>query len=174
MNDESENRTRDDLIPTADVLAMPKSDQVVVTAGAPLILVGLAWALPWLLDLALGLPFFPWQRRLELADSLTDNVSSWVLSGIAIVIGLVVAAVLIHVEPKLTVTRDQLTLAKGDNEQRFPREQVGSVHLDKKTLVLRAADGSELVSQKLSAAPADVRAALDRHGWQVTQWTLPD
>ncbi len=174
MNDETENGTRDDLTPSADVLAMPKSDQVVIAAGAPVILVGLAWALPWLLDLALGLPFVPWRRRFELADSLTDNVSSWVLSGIAIVIGLVVAAVLIHVEPKLTVTRDQLTLAKGDNEQHFPREQVGSVHLDKKILVLRGPDGSELVSQKLSATPADVRAALDRHGWQVTPWTLPD
>jgi len=174
MSDESESGTRDDLAPTADVLAMPKSDQLVIAAGAPVILVGLAWALPWLLDLALGLPFFPWRRRLELADSLTDNVSSWVLSGVAILVGLVVAAVLIHVEPKLTVTRDQLTLTKGDNEKHFTRGQVGSVHLDKKTLVLRAADRSVLLSQKLSAAPADVRAALERHGWQVTPWTLPD
>ena len=173
MSDEPEDGTGDDLTPAADILALPKSDRVVIAAGTPVILVGLAWFLPWLLDFVLDLPFFPWQRRFRLVDSLTDNVSSWVLSLIAVVVGLVVAAVLIHVEPKLTVTDDSLTLAKGDNEQRFDRDQVGSVHLDKKTLVLRDADGSELLSQKLSAAPADVRAALDRHGWQVTPWTLP-
>jgi hypothetical protein len=174
MSDEPDDGARDDLTTPADVLAMPTADRVVVAAGAPVVFVGLAWVLPWLLDVALGLPFFPWQRRLRLADRLTEDVSSWVLSGIALVVGLVVAAVLIHVEPKLTVSDDSLTLAKGDNEQRFDREQVASVHLEGKTLVLQSADGSQLLSQKLSAAPADVRAALDGHGWQVTPWTLPD
>ena len=170
MNDEPDDGARDDLTTPADVLAMPTSDRVVVAAGAPVFFVGL----PWLLDVALGLPFVPWQRRLRLADRLTEDVSSWVLSGIAVIVGLIVAVVLIHVEPKLTVSDDSLTLTKGDNEQRFDREQVANVHPEGKTLVLHSAHGSQLLSQKLSAAPADVRAALDRHGWQVTPWTLPD
>ncbi len=95
MSDELEYATSDEVASTAEVLAMPEADQVWVAAGAPVLLVGLAWVLPWLLDFVLGLPFFPWRRRFQLVDSLTDNVSAWVLSLIAVVVGPVIAAVLI-------------------------------------------------------------------------------
>ena len=117
---------------------------------------------------ALSLPWVPLRGPLRLIDMVppTPALIGGVVLGI--VAGLLLAAVNDAEHLNVVVTRDGLTLRRGEFEAAVPRTAVGAMFLDGTRLVVLGHRGQELCSRAGDISAQRLAAALGSHGypWQ--------
>lgn len=161
--------TRSDLPTTS--LSGP--DRVALSTGASVGLVGatalaagaLLALLPRLAGWVLALPWVPFQGPLRLARELDAHVAWWVLALAGLVVGTVVGLGLVDETVVVTVDEREIVVRKGRQRARYARAQVHRVVVDGRRLSLRDERDVDLLDEKIDGEPADLVAALRRHGW---------
>lgn len=137
--------------------------------GVAVLLAGLGAALGALLKpfagWALSLPWVPLGGPLRLIDAVppTPALIGGVVLGI--VAGLLLAAVGDAEHLYVVVTRDELTLRRGEFEAMVPRTAVGAVFLDGTRMVVLGHRGQELCSRAGDLSAQRLATTLRSHGY---------
>lgn len=125
------------------------------------VLVVLPRAAEWLL----GLPWVPFGGLLRLATEVDAYVAWWVLALVGLVAGVLVGLALVDQTTVVTVDDREIVITEGRKRVRLARAQVHRVVLDGRRLSLRDERDVDLASQTVDGEPAELTAALRRHGW---------
>lgn len=125
----------------------------------------LGFAIIRLLDLLLGLKWVPFQGPLELIGSIPAGVALPVMIGVGLAAGLVFGVLAVREELSVTVSAEEVRLARGGLDRRVSRGAVATVFRDGKELVLLGADTNELAREKIDQPTAKLSAAFTGQGY---------
>ncbi len=147
------------------VLRLPLWIRVGAAVVAPLGGAALGWFLPAFARWVADLPWVPFQG---LARLLADWDGPWLvalttLAGLAG--GVLLAAAVIQDTLTVRLSDREVELSREGRVRTYPREQVGSVFVDGKQLVLLGAASDELDRDETENAAGELAAAFRRHGW---------
>ncbi|MFE0016539.1 hypothetical protein ACFWXH_16940 [Mesorhizobium sp. NPDC059054] len=148
------------------VFEMNRTDQLAVFIAT---VIGGGAFVAFLPDLAgwlLELPWVPWEEPLNLALTIGQKLSPWALAIIGGLLGLGGGFLIVHDEPTVSVSADELIVQRGDKRYRFARSQVRTAMISNKRLLVRDHDDVELLYIKL-AQRREVAGALREKGWAV-------
>ncbi len=146
------------------VIDMKRTDQISVFIAT---VIGGGAFVAFLPDLAgwlLQLPWVPWEEPLRLAVAIDQKLSPWALAIIGGLLGIGGGFLIVHDEPTVSVSADELIVQKGDKRHRFARSQVHTAMIMGKHLIVRDRDDVELLHLKLDTR-REVAAALREKGW---------
>lgn len=151
--------------PQATVVRDPVWAALLMWVGLPVAGALVFWGLGSIAGWLATVPGVPFQGLFELAAKAPEpwvTLGAWVLGAAA---GIVLALIGAHETLRLTVTSSGVQLRRMDTPSSAKREEVESVYLDGKDLVLVGSRGEELAREK-SELPRDrVRAAFVDHGY---------
>ncbi|MEV0700331.1 hypothetical protein AB0I53_20805 [Saccharopolyspora sp. NPDC050389] len=121
----------------------------------------------WLLRIAAGwvagLPWAPFQGVFELAASVPDPWGTVGAVVIGAIIGLGFAGLMAQERLTVTVEPERVTLAVGSSTQHIARDEIGSVFLDRKHLVVLDESGAEQARQPSDLDWMKLRRAFVEH-----------
>ena len=146
------------------VIEMKRTDQISVFIAT---VIGGGAFVAFLPDLAgwlLQLPWVPWEEPLRFAATIDQKLSPWALAIIGGLLGIGGGVLIVHDEPTVSVSTDELIVQKGDKRHRFARSQVHTAMIMGKHLTVRDRDDVELLHLKLDTR-REVAAALREKGW---------
>lgn len=170
MTSQGDGRGEADAAPT--VVGPSDGERALVRVGFPLLGAGVGWLLLSVAEWVTSLPWAPLQGPFELAASIADHplaTPGALVVGAAA--GLVLTVVAVREELTVTVTDEEVTLARVDSSRRFDRPSVHAVFLDGKRLVLLDTAAGELAREKADLNPQRLREAFVVHGFP---WTEED
>jgi hypothetical protein len=153
------------------VVADSTSARVLMWTGLPAGCAVLAWLLQLLATWLVTLEWVPFKGPLKLVDSIPapwDTVGSL---GVGLVVGLVLAAIGDHESLTVTFAGDAVRLEGMGRVSTFDREEVASVFVDRKQLVLLGRDTGELDRRPCELNRDRLAEAFRTHGYQ---WTDAD
>jgi hypothetical protein len=157
--------TSDDAPGRSTVVGLGLGDRLLLGIGAPVLGLVLGYLLPRLADWGLKVPWKPLKAPLKLIASF-DGTWLYVVSlgaGLALGVGLAYAAVVESL--KVTVTDAAIRLDKNEKTRTLPRDDVDSVFLDGKYLVVIDRESRQLVRDKHESTAAKVAQAFREHGY---------
>ncbi|CAM5439182.1 hypothetical protein MAUB1S_07416 [Mycolicibacterium aubagnense] len=146
------------------VIEMKRTDQISVFIAT---VIGGGAFVAFLPDLAgwlLQLPWVPWDEPLRLAVAIGQKLSPWALAIIGGLLGIGGGFLIVHDEPTVSISADELIVQKGDRRHRLARSQVRTAMISGKHLTVRDRDDVELLHIKLDTR-REVAAALRDKGW---------
>lgn len=120
------------------------------------------WLLAQLPSWAEGKPL-PFSGVLEMLDDLSGTVLTLVMIGLGVVAGAFVTLMAYDEVVTLNISDTDVEVKASGQAKSFTREQVDSVFMDGKSLILLARDTSELVRQKTDHKKVTLKAAFEAH-----------
>ncbi|MEV0051778.1 hypothetical protein AB0H34_14905 [Saccharopolyspora shandongensis] len=153
----------------AEPAATTVAEHRFIRHGSWLICPVLGALLIWLLRMAAGwvagLSWAPFQGVFELAASVPDPWGTVGAVVIGLIIGLGFAGLMAQERLTVTVEPERVTLAVGSSAQHIARDEIGSVFLDRKYLVVLDGSGAEQARQPSDLDWTKLRRAFVEHGY---------
>ena len=150
--------------PAPTVLAMTASTRIVIwvfCAGAGVLL---GFILPWLLGFIAGwpLPYLDVLKFLASFDAPAMVLGRPVVLG---AIGLIIALVITHESPSLTIDAEQILVRTGDDTRSIARELVGGVYRTGGKVRIESPAGRVLFHDDVEGGRQAIAAAFQSHGY---------
>ncbi len=122
--------------------------------------------LPYLAGLAADLPWFRFQGPLRLLASFDHAWLVWLRPVVGLLVGLVLAAWVVHASPVLRLTPHEIHVERGGRVQRVvAREKVDAVFRRGSHIVIQTAAGRELFDDEVEGDRDAVRDAFVALGY---------
>jgi hypothetical protein len=115
--------------------------------GLPTLGVGAGLLVKAIAGWVVSLPWAPFQGPFEVVERIPEPYSSVAAPVVGGLAGLVLAVLIAWDQLKVTIADDEVTLVRGDNEQRLARAAVAVAYLDENQLVLVGRNSEELVRE---------------------------
>ncbi|ADB29988.1 hypothetical protein Kfla_0883 [Kribbella flavida DSM 17836] len=153
---------------TATVIGHSAADKVVLFGGLPLAGLALGYFLPRIADWAAEQRWVPMQGPLELISGWDAWWVVVVTTVAGLVAGLLLGAAALEDTLRVTVTNAGIEFFKKQHTTSVPRDQVASVFLDGKEIVVLGRDSGELARERhdeLKSGAPKIGAAFRAHGY---------
>lgn len=125
----------------------------------------LGWFLPGFAEWVVDLPDLPGKGPFRLVAAFPRGPATLVAAGVGVAAGLLLALVAAVERLTVTVTRDTVTLTRGDTSSVVPRERVWGAFADGTHLVIVDRDGAEPAREKHDLSRDALAAAFRGHGY---------
>lgn len=146
-------------------LALTSADKTFLYVAGSLAGAALGFAVPYLARWVADWPWVPFQGLLRLAGSAD---ASWLVPArpvLGLLLGIGLAAWLIHESPVLHVSSGEVTVSRGGTLRRIPRSEVAGIFRDGSKVVLESSGGRRLFEGEVEGGKDVVRAAFVSHGY---------
>lgn len=149
----------------ASVVGLDGGDRAVLYVGAPLVGLGLGWALPRVADWADRQAWVPFQGPVRLIASWDGGWVPVAFLVVGALAGVLLAAYAVWETLQVILTDDEVVLAAKGRSDVFARADVTAVFVDGKHLVLLGDGTRELVRREHGSKPPQLAQAFRQHGY---------
>lgn len=129
----------------------------------------LGYFLPSITGFALSLPWVPFEGPMKLINAMNGSWVEFALALLGLVVGLVVASISIKETLVTTITDKEVQFDKDGHLQSIARQDIYTIFLDGKELVILGDSGYELARELIDEAPAVVMEGFEQHSYP---WNL--
>ncbi|WP_280617918.1 YqeB family protein [Heyndrickxia oleronia] len=147
------------------ILGYSKALGILLYGGFSILGLVLGYFLPRIADWALKLPWLPFEGPIKLIHTLNGPWLPTILAILGFIAGIVIAYIAIKEILIITLTDQEILLEKDEQKTRLLNEQIESVFLDGKELVILGKSGYELVREKHDDSPKKICEAFINHGY---------
>lgn len=145
-------------------LKMTTGDKVFVWLCCAGLGLGLGLALPWLLSHVANWPI-PFIEYLKFLGSFDNSLMVVGRPAVLVLVGLVVAFVITHESPELTIRERTIQVKEGDDLRTIDREQVAGVYRRNGKVRIESHTGRVLFEGDVSTKKSDIAEAFLRYGY---------
>lgn len=125
----------------------------------------IGWALPFVAEWMVSLPWAPWQGPAKLVTAWQTGWTGYLLIAIGILAGGVFGLYALSDLVSVTIDRQSLTIGKQSARLVLPREDISGIFFDEKDLVLTGKGGAEVHRTRAETERRQLGEALLAYGW---------
>ncbi|AWB44759.1 hypothetical protein DCC85_11390 [Paenibacillus sp. CAA11] len=150
---------------SATIVGFTKSALIMMYGGLGVVGAVIGYFIPSLAKWLLNLPWFPFEGPLKLIRKFDGPWLPFILGAVGLIIGVILAYIVAKETLRIILSDASVRLVIGDYTQDILREEMGSVFLDKKHLVILGRNGFELAREQSDESANKVAEAFKRHGY---------
>ena len=147
------------------VVTTPRAETVLFGLGLTIAGTALGYGVRLIADWVAGLRWAPFQGPFELVASIPEPYVTIALPVIGAIVGVVLFMIMISEGLTITLTRHDVELKRGDTTQQIGRDNIGTVFLDRKELVILDGFGAEVGREKSDLKPERIHQAFSVAGY---------